>query len=122
MIHEKIAELVAKSDKEDPDFLNIIYSAIKSCGDYVQAVNKTQAILYVKKRQLGSDEFRDEYEAADKSRTNIHNGLIVHIKMLNRLCAIAGVPAIFEGNLEKRAEVGDFAMQLVADFFEARAR
>jgi hypothetical protein len=68
---------------------------------------------------LDPEDFKEERESTDRTRSNDHNAFISSVDAVNKICDAHGVPRIYTGGTERRA-YGDFAMELIADIFEKR--
>lgn len=121
MLRERFEELTKKlSIMGDDMLLESVKFAIDSCGNYVEAVNAMEAVLTVQRFRLEPDEFREAVSEADKRRRNIHNGLIANVTILNRVCIMAEVEKIFQGDTEDRLAIADFAMEVTTEMFATR--
>lgn len=121
MLRERFEELTKKlSIMGDDMLLESVKFAIDSCGNYVEAVNAMEAVLTVQRFRLEPDEFREAVSEADKRRRNIHNGLIANVTILNRVCVMAEVEKIFQGDTEDRLAIADFAMEVTTEMFATR--
>jgi hypothetical protein len=49
-----------------------------------------------------------------------HNALIANVNMANRICENIGDEPIYKGNPQERSEYGDFAKEVVDDFYANR--
>lgn len=70
----------------------------------------------------GSSGDRDNIEelgSIDQSRSRIHDSLIGQIAIVNRLCENYGLDQIYGGG-DARRDKGDFAMELINDYFRNR--
>ena len=112
---QQINTLVSLCDEEECE---CIEEMIISAGNYVQAVTEmeTKALNFAKRT---GDDFRSIVSAADSRRTNVHNGLISNVNIVNRICAMHGLPEIYTGDSERR-HYGDFAQELVNEIFNQR--
>jgi uncharacterized membrane protein len=51
---------------------------------------------------------------------SVYNVLISSVKIANRICEKYELPYLFSGNIEKRIEVAEFAIEIVTEIFELR--
>jgi len=65
-------------------------------------------------------EYREYVTKLDEDRHHTHEALIAQVKMLNKLCEMTGIDFIYQGDIDKRVEVGDFALQVTAELFQTR--
>ena len=95
-----------------------IEDVIKSAAAYVQIVTEMEMFAGNIMGRSG-DEYKSVVSEADAKRSNIHNGLIGNVNMLNRICDLYSLPHIYTGD-EERRHYGDFAFELVKEIFEER--
>lgn len=102
----------------DEDECECIEEMIISAANYVQAVTEMEckALNFAKR---SGDDFRSTVSAADSRRTNVHNGLISNVNIVNRICAMHDLPELYTGS-DQRREYGDFAQKLVHEIFTQR--
>jgi len=121
MLREKFKELTEALEKlGESDLAKDIEEIINSCGKYVERVNAMEAVITTLRFMLEPEDYRQRLIEIDKSRRAFHNSLIVNIKLLNRYCKLAGLPEIYEGDLESRIEIAEFAKKVVDEMFETR--
>ena len=102
----------------DEDECECIEEMIISAGNYVQAVVDMESKALNFARRAGED-FRSVVSSADSKRTNVHNGLISNVNIVNRICIMHDLPELYTGGIERR-EYGDFAQKLVNEIFTQR--
>ena len=115
-------ERILDAMKKEPDagfYLECLYEMIENCADYVSAVVKMEA--YRNLPLAEGNEYREELSRRDKSRSVVHNDLISKIHLVNRICTKIGVTPPCGDDLP-RAEYGDFAFRIAAEYFEHRVR
>ncbi len=66
------------------------------------------------------ERYRNAVEETDKRRSEVHNGLINSVNIVNRLCEKYELEPIYTGG-EQRRFYGDFAIELVNEIFVNRA-
>lgn len=108
------------SQTSDSDFLNIVEDLVQSAGNYIMSVANLEAAIVVSKETKEASEYREYIESIDHKRSSAHNVLIANTKAVNRMCKKYNVPLIFQGNEAVRAEVAEFAHQLVDELFSTR--
>ena len=91
---------------------------LNNAADYVRAV-VVMEVVAARVNDFDPDEYREERESTDRTRSNDHNSFISSVDAVNKICDAHGVPRIYTGGTERRA-YGDFAMELVADIFAKR--
>jgi hypothetical protein len=121
MLREKFEELVGRlKQQEDSELFESVHYAIESCGRYIETVTAMEAVILVQRFRLEPAEYRECLMEADKRRRTTHNGLIANVSILNRICKMVELPPIFEGEVENRIEVAEFAAQVATEMFETR--
>lgn len=112
-----VQSLKARGEQElIPD----IESFIMACGEYVYQVNNLEAAITVGVHYKELKEYSEYKNKLDAERHNIHNSLIVSLKLVTRYCTLAEMEPIYKGNLDNRIQIGDFALEVAAEFFETR--
>ena len=106
--------------RDDNVVLGLIESALKGCWRYVVAVNDLELFMMMKDGAAEGEEYRFAVSGLDKTRTLAHNSLISDVTAMNRLCVKAAMEPVFSGNINNRVEVGNFAKEIVTEFFEKR--
>lgn len=96
----------------------LIEKLLENAADYVRAVIIMEASAS-NVQGLDGEEFRQDRQSTDRSRTYAHNAFISSVDSVNRICDKYQLPRIYTGSTERRA-YGDFALQLVTDIFENR--
>ena len=91
---------------------------LNNAADYVRSVVAMEVVA-ARVTDLDPEDFREERESTDRTRSNDHNAFISSVDAVNKICDAHGVPRIYTGGAERRA-YGDFAIELVADIFEKR--
>ncbi|HPR94118.1 MAG TPA: DUF3232 domain-containing protein [Syntrophomonadaceae bacterium] len=91
----------------------VIEKLIKTAAKYIEIV-ANQVILI----QGGEADARTLADV-DTARSRTHDSLIAQINIINRLCEKYGVPYVYEGDDDRRSK-GDFALQLINEYFRDR--
>jgi len=121
MLREKFSELVQKlKELGENDLANDVDEIINSCAKYLESVTAMESCISVLRFTLEPEEYRVRLTELDKARRLVHNGLIANVKILNRYCNMAQLPSIYEGDLESRIEIAEFARTVVDEMFETR--
>jgi predicted nucleic acid-binding protein len=116
-IIERMNRLIEVANQED---LGYTEDAIRDCCDYFTSVLKMETGIRIAKFRANTQkEYIDIVENLDRSRRYKHNSAIVSVKVLNRLCEIYGVEAIFQGNIDDRQEVANFIQELANIYYKS---
>ena len=91
---------------------------LNAAADYVRSV-VVMEVVAARVADLDPEEFRDERESTDRTRSRDHDAFISAVDAVNKICDVHGVPHIYTGGTERRA-YGDFAMELIENIFEMR--
>lgn len=122
MYKEKIADLVSRlQSKGEQESVPLVTEMLKICGAYIQRVNVLEALL-ISRPSEDPEKYRQMVTELDKQRSDTHNSLISSVTVLNRLCKTADMQPIFEGDTKNRAEVAEFALKVVNEFFNDRRK
>lgn len=117
---EELAEKLKIRD--ELDLAKDVENFIDACGEYVQRVNKMEAASIVAPNYLELKDYRIYKNALDENRRSAHENLINNLKLLNHYSDMCGMERIFQGDMNNRVEIGDFAHVIVKELFETRAR
>lgn len=104
----------------EDDLINDVDETISLCGQYVQKVIAMEAAFVAADLYKEFQEYREYITKLDEDRHHTHDALIVHVKMLNKLCEMTGIESIYQGNIDNRIDVGDFALIVTAELFDTR--
>jgi hypothetical protein len=96
----------------------LIANLLESAQKYIGIVVKQGFLLQVHEGANGRD-ILEELAVLDKSRSRTHDSLIHQIAIVNRLCEKYGLEPIYKGG-DARRDKGDFALELVNDYFRER--
>lgn len=111
------------TDKKKRDCaLSAFESTINSMGDYVNAVLYMETGIQVARFRLEGDEFRDRVMDLDRRRKTAHDAMLGRVASLNRICSMVGCPVFFEGDVENRHAVADYAITVVRSLFASRVQ
>ena len=96
----------------------LIEKLLESANRYIEIVVRQGVLLQVNEGTNDRDILED-FAGMDKSRSRIHDSLISQIAIVNRLCTEYKVENIYNGKEERRYK-GDFALELITDYFRDR--
>lgn len=91
---------------------------LNNAADYVRSVVAMEVVA-AQVCEFDPEEYREERESTDRTRSNNHNTFISAIDAVNKICDVHGVSRIYTGSTDRRA-YGDFAMELITDIFAKR--
>lgn len=105
--------------KDDSEMLEFIVDRLCKMPEYVN--KRVQHIIYDQAHSIGAS--RDENVInkiceLDKSRSAAHDTAICACEQLNRACDSVNIPHIFEGDINKREDVANFAAEITITFFD----
>ena len=95
-----------------------ILMMLNNAADYIRSVVAMEVVA-ARVTDLDPEDFREERQSTDCTRSNNHNAFISSVDAVNKICDTHGVARLYTGGAE-RQEYGDFAMGLVADIFANR--
>jgi len=114
-ILESIHALSRVCDSEERE---MIEEMIFAASDYLNAVTVMEVSALNIAGRTG-DALRTTVSETDRSRTNVHNKLIICVDAANRICGMHDLPPLYTGGSLRR-NYGDFALALVREIFENR--
>lgn len=117
---DKINELV-QIYKDDEMVTDIIRDLLVGMNNYVYKVNEMET-LKILRITIDSDVYKERFQLLDKARSNIHNGIIRNIKLINKICREDGYEVLYNGDEENRYEIGDFTGEIIHTIFINRKR
>ncbi|MCL2110845.1 MAG: DUF3232 domain-containing protein [Clostridiales bacterium] len=111
--------------KDDSKAVDMILLSLKSFEDYHAAIFSAEIKRMAKgSHQQGLEDYQDEMQAADKSRTLCHNSVLSNVNVLNRMAVKAGLPPVYEGTVSEsqpyRREVADAVLAYVEGVVKER--
>jgi hypothetical protein len=96
----------------------LIANLIESSQKYIGIVVRQGLLLQINNGTSDRD-ILEELSNIDKSRSRLHDSLIKQIAIINRMSEKYGLEPIYKGG-ETRRDKGDFALELVNDYFQYR--
>lgn len=120
---EKINKLI-ETYKDDEFVLDMINDTLDLAYNYVLQVNIMETQISVLKFKLEGYDYRMMVQEIDNQRRVTYNALIVSLKALNRFLKSDNREdlKIFDGNIEDRYEVADWAGEISKQIFINRKR
>lgn len=112
---DKIKELVEHCNSAERLRIAMM---LNNAAEYVRSV-VVMEVVAAKIKDLDTEDFKDQRESTDRTRSNCHNIFIDSVNRVNEICDKHGVSRIYTGGSERR-DYGDFAMELVSDIFANR--
>ena len=107
-----------KHFKDDSDDLKMIVSTLNAFESYHQAIYQLEITrkLFANGAMDGQD-YREQCELQDTTRTRNHDALLDGITMLNRMAAEAGLEPLYDGEVSReqpiRRQVADAVLEFV---------
>ena len=109
-----------ESCKGDPELLEFISDQMTSYLDYVNSVvNESIQIPILRQKYMGEPQIL-QYEIMDldKTRRTCHEAAIASCVKLNRISESQGLPPFYDGDINDRYQVADFAIDVVRSFYD----
>lgn len=108
--------------KDDELIIEMLNDTIHDASKYVDVVTRNEALIRTLKFRLEGYDFRIRVQELDELRRRTHNGLIANLKALNRLLCSEGNEdlILFNGNINDRYQIADWAMASVKEIFDNR--
>jgi hypothetical protein len=122
MLREKFNELLAEIEKGDnlQEDSRLIEDIIADCGRYIERVNAMEGAITAARFRMEPEDYRAYIVELDRQRKIQHDSLIVSVRVLNRLCNLYNVPRIYQGDVQSRIEIAEFARNVVNELFDTR--
>lgn len=98
-----------------------IENTINSMADYVSTVVAMDSALQVARFRMEGEEYRDYIQALDRRRTSAHDAMISRVSSANRICGMVGCTKLFDGDINDRYAVADFAGEVIKEIFDNRS-
>jgi len=98
--------------------IDLMGKLIGTANKYIEIVVRQSFLLQINEGTKNQNVL-EELANLDKSRSRIHDSLIGQIAIVNRLCEEYELELIYTGG-EARRDKGDFALELVSDYFKDR--
>lgn len=105
---------------DDDMVLDMIASNMNNLGNYVDSVYSMEYRIPILRARLDAVDFQDAVMDLDRGRRNAHEAAISSVKILNRVAGKAGLPPLYDGDVENRYQVADFCMEVVKELFDDR--
>lgn len=115
-------QMLSKKAISEPDDLQIIEDAVDSFTSYVKDIDVGEQQLTTAFATLDGEALRQRYETIDSRRRRYHNNAIMYVGVVNNLCNLYGVNAVFTGNADVRTEITEFCLQITTAIFENRRK
>lgn len=110
--------------KDDELIIEMLNDTINDASKYVDVVTRNEALIKTLRFKLEGYDFRIRVQELDDLRRRTHNGLIANLKSLNRLLVTdkKNDLLLFEGDINDRYQVADWAMEAVNNIFANRRK
>lgn len=113
-----VTEAVQNGGEQEKYALELLKSAHDHFIEYARTVDAAEMRIRILRFHANdSEEFRDLVTEIDRSRRSSHESCIMFCRILNRKCAACGIGPVFEGDLERREDVTQFVIELVAEVY-----
>ena len=124
MNHEALIRLIAAS-KEDAELLDMIWSAVQAFEQYHTAVLEDQAFPLIYSGAMVGNTYRTRRSELDKHRTTLHNAVITHVRILNRMAEQVGLPPVYDGIVSEdrpyRRQVANAVFDWISSIIDGRS-
>lgn len=121
---EALAQLIAAS-KEDSVLLDMIWRALQDFEAYHTAVLEDQLFPLIYSGALDGEAYRTRRAELDKRRTAMHNAVITHVRVLNRVAEQEGLPPIYDGIVSEdrpyRRQVANAVFAYIGKIIDGRS-
>ena len=120
MLIKKINKLIQVT-RDNLDDLYLVDTSLESFITYVKTVARMEKeIPLIRIRSLSQEELIEGIQQLDTRRRRAHNSAIASVSILNRICKLYGIEELYEGNLDDRQEVAQFAKDIVNAYISTK--
>ena len=110
----------AESPEDCEELHEMVELSLKSCLDYVQAVDAMELAMPRIMATCKGAEFRDRLSGYDHSRRVSHDAAIAQARIMNRLCKMYEIEPVCTADLDDRIQVADYCIDVVTTAFNYR--
>ena len=108
-------DLVAASDPEDLEAIELRGDTLARYVDRVAYIDRNAAIWPA---TMDPEDCRQKLMDLDRERRNLHNHCLAAVKGLNSMAVAKRLPPLFDGDVDDRYAVADFAGEFVNRCYE----
>lgn len=110
---------------EDTDFLDILYSSLKSFEEYHSVIYDMELWMKVYSyKSVDKEEYQSKVTEMDRRRTMCHNSALSSVNSLNRLATKENLPLVYEDIVSEerpyRREVANAILEYVESVIKMR--
>lgn len=110
---------------EDTEFLDILYSSLKSFEEYHSIIFDMESWMKVfSYKSIDKEEYQSKVTDMDRRRTMCHNSVLSSVNILNRLAAKENLPLVYDGIVSEerpyRREVANAVLEYVENIIKNR--
>ena len=118
-INTLIERINQSEDSEKREYLQAVETMIGDCGKYIERVSVMEAAQATARFRLEADEYKELIVRLDRARKSAYDGMMVSVKLVDRVCALMGVEKVY-GGPDERILIADFAGEVVKEYFDER--
>ena len=110
---------------EDTDFLDILYSSLKSFEEYHSVIYDMELWMKIYSyKSVDKEEYQSKVTEMDRRRTMCHNSALSSVNILNRLATKENLPLVYDGIISEerpyRREVANAILEYVENVIKMR--
>ena len=110
---------------EDTEFLDILYSSLKSFEEYHSVIFNMETWMKVfSYKSVDKEEYQSKVTEMDRRRTMCHNSVLSSVNILNRLAAKEDLPLVYDGVVSEerpyRREVANAVLEYIENVVKNR--
>lgn len=92
-IYTRLNNLVCalRADEDNCDLVENVRDTVNSCRNYVGMVDRMEANIRTARETMDAEDFRRRVQTLDMNRRTAHEGLMIDVNMLNKICASIGI-------------------------------
>lgn len=113
-INTRFSALVTalRADADKCDLIEDVKDTVDACCGYVEQVDQMEESIQLARATMDAEDFRRRVQNLDRNRRAAHESLMVDVNMLNRICALIGLPPVADVDEDNRESYYSFAKKV----------
>lgn len=103
---------VLRADEDNCDLVEDVKDTVNLCRNYVGMVDRMEANIRTARETMDAEDFRRRVQTLDMNRRTAHEGLMIDVNMLNKICANIGIPPVADVDEDNRESYYSFAKKV----------
>lgn len=113
-INTRFSTLVTalRADADKCDLIEDVKDTVDACCGYVEQVDNMAESIQLARATMDAEDFRRYAQNLDFNRRAAHEGLMINVDMLNRICVNLGIPLVADVDEDNRESYYAFAKKV----------